>query len=174
MPESLLHRRTLLLSVLSFPFLAGEKSQLKAKRIPQNPLVRVQVPPSVGDNVNGPTVIRVPRWVKQPLGRYYMYFGHHKGSFLRLAYANSLRGPWKVYEPGVLRVEDTAFYRPQPDPQEVSQFLYTHVASPEIFVDESRKRILLWFHGVWTEGKRWPEKFDEAAKWMRENGYSQF
>ena len=40
------------------------------------------------DNINGPTVIRVPPWVKRPLGRYYMYFAHHMGAFIRLAYAD--------------------------------------------------------------------------------------
>jgi hypothetical protein len=48
-----------------------------AARVPQNPLLTVKSSPSLGDNVNGPSVIRVPPWVKAPLGRYYMYFAHH-------------------------------------------------------------------------------------------------
>jgi hypothetical protein len=129
---------------------------------------------SLGDNANGPTVIRVPSWVEHPLGRYYMYFAHHKGQFIRLAYADSVRGPWKIYEPGVLRVEDTAFYRPQPDPVDSPPGAYTHVASPEVYIDESRRRIVLWVHGVWTEGQRWPERRADAAEWMRQHGYAQF
>ena len=85
----------------------------------------------------GPSVIRVPAWIEHPLGRYYMYFAHHKGTYIRLAYADSLNGPWNIYEPGVLNVGDTIFTRPQPDPPDSSPNLYTHVASPEIFVDES-------------------------------------
>ena len=71
-------------------------------RFVENPLVSVTTTRSLGDNVNGPSVIRVPLWLPHPLGRYYMYFAHHKGAYIRLAYANSLTGPWKVYEPGVL------------------------------------------------------------------------
>ena len=36
------------------------------------------------DNINGPTVIKVPKWINDPLGRYYMYFAHHKGSHIKL------------------------------------------------------------------------------------------
>ncbi|MFV1980611.1 MAG: hypothetical protein ACC655_05595, partial [Rhodothermia bacterium] len=41
-------------------------------------------------NVNGPSVIRVPDWINSPLGRYYLYFAHHRGSFIRMAYADDL------------------------------------------------------------------------------------
>src|SRR5262249_23989987 len=77
--------------------------EVRAVRLGTNPLITVQASsPSVGDNVNGPAIVRVPAWVKQPLGRYYAYFAHHKGRFIRLAYADAVGGPWKVYEPGVL------------------------------------------------------------------------
>ena len=108
------------------------------ERFAENPLITFSRSPSIGDNANGPTVIRVPRWVQRPLGRYYMYFAHHSGQFIRLAYADSVRGPWKIHEPGVLKVADTAFYRPQPDPADSPSGVYTHLASPEIYIDESR------------------------------------
>ena len=60
-------------------------------------------------NINGPSVIRVPDWVKRPLGRFYMYFAHHKGSYIRLAVADNLTGPWTVYDPGVLQLSDSGF-----------------------------------------------------------------
>ena len=45
----------------------------------------------IGTNINGPSLIRVPAQVwPQPLGRYYLYFSHHKGAFIRLAYADDL------------------------------------------------------------------------------------
>jgi len=47
-----------------------------------------------------------------------MYFANHMGDFVRLAYADAIEGPWTIYEPGVLHVRDTAFYRDQPDPAE--------------------------------------------------------
>jgi len=148
--------------------------EVSAARFSENPLVTVSSSPSVGDNLNGPSIIRVPPWIKKPLGRYYMYFAHHKGQHIRLAYADSLRGPWKVYEPGVLNVSATAFFRPQPDPANSPEFVYTHVASPEIYVDSPHKKILMWVHGMWTEGQRWPEEPVAALKWLQSQGYSQY
>ena len=53
--------------------------RVTAVRLKQNPLITVETSPSLGDNVNGPSIIRVPSWIPHPLGRYYAYFGHHKG-----------------------------------------------------------------------------------------------
>ena len=88
-------------------------------RLPHNPLITVKSSPSLGTNVNGPTVIRVPDWVQRPLGRYYMYFANHMGEFIRFAYADAITGPWKIHEPGVMHVRDTAMFRPQPDRKSV-------------------------------------------------------
>jgi hypothetical protein len=145
---------------------------VKATRLPQNPLVTVRSSSSLGDNVNGPSVIQVPAWVKQPLGRYYMYFAHHRGHFIRLAYSDALEGPWRIYEPGVLHVRDTAFYRPQPDPP--GSLFYTHVASPEIHLDPARNRIVMWFHGYWSDGQAWPAGNAAARDWARRNGFAQY
>jgi hypothetical protein len=153
---------------------AVHAGDLRATRFAENPLITLTMSPSIGDNANGPTVIRVPGWVQRPLGRYYMYFAHHSGQFIRLAYADSVRGPWRVHEPGVMKVEDTAFYRPQPDPADSPRGVYTHLASPEIFIDERQQRIVLWVHGMWTEGQRWPDRREDAAAWVKQRGYAQF
>src|SRR6185295_17685454 len=84
---------------------------VRATRLPQNPLITVNSSPTLGDNVNGPAIIRVPSWIEHPLGRYYMYFAHHMGTHIRLAYADAVTGPWHVYDPGELRVENSAFFR---------------------------------------------------------------
>lgn len=152
----------------------AQTSVVTARRLAQNPLITARSSASLGDNINGPTVIRVPGWVRQPLGRYYMYFAHHMGGFIRLAYADAIEGPWKIYEPGVMPVRDTALFRPQPDPPENLENFYTHVASPEIEIDHERQRLVLWFHGWWTEGKRWPVGAAAAREWARANRYSQF
>jgi hypothetical protein len=149
-------------------------SEFTATRFQENPLITVNTSPSLGDNVNGPSVIRVPGWVQRPLGRYYMYFAHHKGQYIRLAYADSLHGPWKIYEPGVLNVSDTAFSRPQPDHDPAPPGVYTHIASPEIYVDPGSKRIILWFYGLWTEGQQWPAPLPEAREWLKAHGYAQY
>ena len=163
------------LALLSIQPVPRNALHVTAIRLKQNPLITVETSRSLGDNVNGPSIIRVPSWIPHPLGRYYAYFGHHKGQFIRLAYADAVTGPWKVYVPGVVPVSETAFYRPQPDPPDgpVDQF-YTHVASPEIYVDEAHKRLLLWTHGWWTNDQRWPLGLAEARAWARQNGYGQF
>jgi len=156
---------------------AVEAQSIPVTRFPQNPLVTVDSSPTLGVNVNGPTVIRVPDWVERPLGRYYMYFGNHRGDFIRLAYADAVTGPWKVYEPGVLHARDTAFYRPQPDPQPEVMLpggYSTHLASPEILIDNSRKRIVMWSHGWYSNGERWPVGLAEARAWSTQKGYGQF
>jgi hypothetical protein len=111
--------------------------------------------------------------VKNPLGKYYMYFAHHRGTFIRLAYADSLHGPWKVYVPGVLNVSQTALFRPQPDPPYEIYGVYTHVASPEIMVDDANQRIVMWVHGQFSDGQRGPDDPLAAQAWLREHGYSQ-
>jgi len=89
--------------------------------------------PEVGQNINGPSLIRVPAWLENPLGRYYLYFGHHKGTCIRLAYADTLKGPWTVYEPGTLCLEQTG--------------CMDHIASPDVHVDQTNKRLVMYFHG---------------------------
>ena len=66
-------------------------------------------------NINGPALIRVPDWIKQPLGTYYLYFAHHKGSHIRLAYADALTGPWTVRPGGALSLADSGFPTTLPD-----------------------------------------------------------
>lgn len=90
-------------------------------------------PEAVGTNINGPSLIRVPDWVEQPLGRYYLYFAHHKGRSIRLAVADQLAGPWRIHEPGVLGLEVTPFEH--------------HIASPDVHVDVERRRIVMYYHG---------------------------
>jgi hypothetical protein len=143
------------------------------RRFAQNPLITVRSSASLGGNVNGPTVIKVPSWVERPLGRYYMYFANHMGTFIRLAYADAVTGPWTIHEPGVLHVRDTAMFRAQPDPPETLADFYTHVASPEIVVDDARREIHMLFHGWWTNGERWPAEPAEARRWANANRYGQ-
>jgi hypothetical protein len=64
------------------------------RRFTTNPVIRPHLDDRMGDNVNGPSLIRVPDWIEEPLGRYYLYFAHHDGQYIRLAYSNELHGPW--------------------------------------------------------------------------------
>lgn len=75
----------------------GGGGAVKVTRLAGNPIITPQTDPSLGTNINGPTLIRVPAWVKRPLGAYYLYFADHRGKYIRLAYADRLTGPWHVY-----------------------------------------------------------------------------
>jgi hypothetical protein len=107
--------------------------EVSAVRFLSNPIVVPSASQSLGNNINGPSLIRVPEWVKHPLGRYYLYFAHHGGTFIRLAYSDQLRGPWRVYEPGTLRLDQ-------------APRCHNHIASPDVHVDESHHEIGMYFH----------------------------
>src|SRR5690349_7973801 len=77
----------------------GPVQDIRAVRFQQNPIITEASGSKIGNNINGPSLIRVPSWLPNPLGRYYLYFAHHTGDYIRLAYSNSLNGPWKIYEP---------------------------------------------------------------------------
>lgn len=110
------------------------------RRFRENPIVRPDMDESTGANINGPSLIRVPDWVRDPLGRYYLYFAHHQGLFIRLAYADDLHGPWEIYAPGTLQMSQTCCDR--------------HIASPDMHLDESRREIIMYFHGCMPHGQR--------------------
>lgn len=112
------------------------------RRLLDEPIIQPHMDGRMGANINGPSLIRVPPWVPAPLGRLYLYFADHRGSYIRLAYADDLRGPWRMHEPGALDLEDSCFPETHPDPRH-----YAHIASPDVHVVESERRIRMYFHG---------------------------
>lgn len=104
-----------------------------AARFPQNPIITPGLSDAIGDNINGPSLIRAPEWIPTPLGKYYLYFAHHRGTHIRLAYADRLEGPWRVFEPGTLKLSDAV--------------CFDHIASPDVHVCHAEKRIRMYFHG---------------------------
>jgi hypothetical protein len=111
----------------------------------------------MGGNLNGPSLIRVPDWVEAPLGHYYLYFADHRGAYIRLAYADALAGPWRVHPPGTLRLEDSGFPVGAGELAPPSEglrrlveagLLVPHIASPDVHVDEERREIRMYFHGL--------------------------
>jgi len=58
------------------------------------PIIRPSMPGLEGErgaSINGPSLIRVPDWVEDRLGTYYLYFAHHHGLDIRLAFADALQ-----------------------------------------------------------------------------------
>ncbi len=106
---------------------------MQAERFDTNPLISATAHPMLGGNVNGPSVIPVPDWLPHPLGRYYMYFAHHQGQSIRLAYADHVTGPWTLYAPGTLQLAETP--------------CYGHIASPDVHVLEQERLLKMYYHG---------------------------
>ncbi len=88
---------------------------MRVTRLIEAPIITPDLHPSIGENIQGPSLIRVPDWVKDPLGAYYLYFADHKGSYIRLAYADDLGGPWTVHPPGSLQLSNSRFLTEPPD-----------------------------------------------------------
>ena len=109
---------------------------ISAERSGNGPIIHKGMPGlkgELGDNIDGPSVIRTPSWLNMPLGKYYMYFAHHRGEYIRLAYADQPEGPWKIYQTGTLRLSQMTH-------------CLNHVASPDAIVDDENRRIILYFH----------------------------
>lgn len=113
---------------------------LEVRRLSGSPIIRPEMlPGEEGQNINGPSLIRAPAWLTNRLGTYYLYFAHHNGKHIRLAYADQLTGPWKIYAPGTLQLTEAPGCR-------------GHLASPDAHVDEERREIRLYFHGPARDG----------------------
>jgi hypothetical protein len=61
---------------------------LSVQRLEGNPIIDRATSPSLGANINGPSLVAAPPWLDEPLGRYYLYFAHHRGTSIRLATAD--------------------------------------------------------------------------------------
>lgn len=73
--------------------------QVTMVRSRHNPIIRPHMLPGKdGDNINGPSIIEVPKWIKNPLGKYYMYFAMHHGNYIRFAFGDAIEGPWTIHK----------------------------------------------------------------------------
>ena len=136
---------------------------LRATRLTTEPIIYPNMDERMGDNICNPSVIRVPDWAPGRLGRYYLYFSHHKGHYIRMAYADAVTGPWTLHRPGVLDISESGFpTEDPPDPPPGEQppwaagmkggYLYAHIASPDVHVLHRDKAIYMYFHGLLPNG----------------------
>jgi hypothetical protein len=152
--------------------LDGENRIMRVKRLVDRPIITPGTDDSLGDNIQGPSLIRVPDWFENPLGKYYLYFADHKGQYIRMAYGDNLVGPWKVYKPGALHLDQSHFLREEPvvpaervektlwymrnvlgddgrtDEQLLVDLTIPHIASPDVHVDHEARQIVMYFHGL--------------------------
>jgi hypothetical protein len=133
-------KRLLPFVFLLFLLQRGLAQEITVKRFDLNPIIRPEMLTNGdGEDINGPSLIRVPAWVKNPLGKYYLYFAHHGGKYIRLAYADNLAGPWKIYEKGTLTTESSLY-------DGDSKLKTSHIASPDIHIDPIKKELVMYFH----------------------------
>ncbi len=143
---------------------------MTATRLTDGPIISPTTCASIGVNIQGPSLIRVPDWIENPLGQYYLYFADHKGKYIRFAYANDLLGPWTVHVPGSLHLKDSIFPVDPPEPPSkvddrpdfsagaplVAERTHdahleastTHIASPDVHVRDEAQQIVMYFHGL--------------------------
>lgn len=141
---------------------------VRVERLLDRPIITPDLHPSIGVNIQGPSLIRAPEWVDDPLGRYYLYFADHKGLYIRLAYADDLLGPWTIHPPGSVQIEGSHFLEAPPEltPEQraeilarparpagmshdpVTEAITPHIASPDVHVDDASRRIVMYYHGL--------------------------
>ena len=124
----------------------------------------------IGENIQGPSVIKSPSWLDNKLGKYLLYFADHKGNNIKLAHSDDLFGPWKIYEKGTLKLSESLFlnekptipydyeniklgsmnnpsgYEPHPDqvsaiPDRLDDMTIPHIASPDVHIDNKNREI---------------------------------
>ena len=117
---------------------------------------------SDGDNINGPSLIRVPGFISRGNrvnrdANYYLYFAHHNGEYIRMAWAENVTGPYRLYDAGA-SVGDRGVLddnRRRIDLDNGVGIQDNHIASPDVHVETSPNRIVMYFHagGYRFEGR---------------------
>ena len=128
----------------------AEPSTVSIARLGDGPIITPEMDSRMGGNIQGPSLIKVPDWVENPLGKYYLYFADHRGTYIRMAYSNEVAGPWTVHSPGSLKLEESFFPTTCPpcslEPGRTAP-LYAHIASPDVHVREDLQQIVMYYHG---------------------------
>ena len=150
-----------------------EENNLKIEitRFVNKPIIPPFLVEEIGSNIQGPSLVKAPNWLKNPLGKYYLYFADHKGDRIKLAYANNLKGPWAVVIGGTLHLRDSHFLTENPKiphdfdidtlgvrdahkdlvehiPHKIDDLTIPHIASPDVHIDNQKKRFIMYFHGL--------------------------
>lgn len=114
-------------------------------------------PAEEGGNINGPSVIRIPDWIPPaqraaPDAVYYMYFAHHSGDYIRMAWAQDIEGPWQLYRTGATVAHGERGVLDMGADRRIELgsglAITSHIASPDVHVDNDDQQIVMYFHGV--------------------------
>jgi len=154
--------RLLILSTFSFVFAATALAEtVNVTRLNAGkPIITRQMfeqagaLPADGMNINGPALIKVPAWLKKtgrlahPDANYYLYFAHHQGKYIRLAWARNIEGPWHLHAVNKPEGQRGVLDLGRKSRMELAQGLaiQNHIASPDVMVDDKNHRIVMYFH----------------------------
>jgi len=131
--------------------------KIEIRRFRKNPIIYPELDDSVEQNITGPSLIQLPDWIEDPLGKYYLFFASHKGSYIKLAYAENLKGPWKVFHKGSLHIRESYFPIKPPKIKTSRTFLgenIPHIASPDVHILDEEKEVRMYFHGLESNGRQ--------------------
>jgi len=144
-------------------------------RLSDGPIIGPELHPSIGTNIQGPTLVRVPEWVENRLGEYYLYFADHKGHYIRMAYADELIGPWQIHVAGSLQIAESHFLTEPPQisaariaesnqsrlgtgvglsHDTATELSLPHIASPDVHIDQANQQFIMYYHGLAEEGRQ--------------------
>lgn len=84
-----------------------------------------------------PSAVKVEGHVKNPLGRYYLYYAPHKHIGIGMAYSDSLAGPWTEYK---------------------GNPVLEGPASPDVRWIEANGKFYLWGHRKNSQTEQWSSK----------------
>lgn len=144
---------------------------MRVNRLVDGPIIDPSTDRSIGDNIQGPSLVRVPDWLPDAPGRYLLFFADHKGGYIRLAHADKVIGPWTVHVPGSLHLADSCFLTEPPEATDeeldalaemykaalgtsslphdmLTEAATPHIASPDVLVDDEHRRFVMYFHGL--------------------------
>jgi len=104
---------------------------LRVRRFVNNPLLNRT---NTGlANINGPSIVAAPTWERRRLGRFYLYHASHNGDAIKLAYADSVEGPWQDAGRPALRLDALSVCK-------------GHVGSPDVHVLRRERHVQMYFH----------------------------
>ena len=133
-------------ALTSFSY-GAESADVNVTRLAGGPIITPDMDDRMGGNIQGPSLIKVPDWVDNPLGKYYLYFADHRGTYIRMAYADEVTGPWTIHTPGTLKLEDSFFHH-------LPALLAGTVLPPvpaycftDVLVREDLEQIVMYYHG---------------------------
>ena len=87
---------------------------ISIKKYTNGLIIHPELSAEIGNNIQGPSLIKTPKWLPNSLGKYYLYFADHKGDHIKMAYSDYLLGPWKIHKGGTLQLNQSGFLTEEP------------------------------------------------------------